>query len=138
MKFLTVARIVFAVLLIAVTYLTVTPNPVDVEGGMDFARWIASMLFGDAGYGDKIGHFLAYGALGAAAALAQLKISGRAALMVVALALYGASLEGVQALGAVRQPELLDALANSLGALISYPVAMRLIEFAQDRVRARA
>lgn len=138
MSFITVARIVFAALFAAVTYLTVTPNPENVEGGMDIARWIAAMLFGDAHYGDKVAHFLAYGALGASAALAQLRIGGRAALMVIALALYGASLEGVQALGAVRSPELLDALANSLGALVSYPAAMKLIEFAREKARARA
>lgn len=138
MKLVTVARAAFIVLLLAVTYLTVTPNPENVEGGMDFARWVSAMLFGDAGYGDKIGHFLAYGALGAAAAFAQIRIGGRAGLTVAALMIYGASLEGVQAIGAVRSPELLDAFANSLGALVSYPAAMALMQFAQTRMRARA
>jgi hypothetical protein len=138
MKFVTIARGVFIVLLIAVTYLTVTPNPEDVEGGMDFARWVASMLFGNANYGDKVAHFLAYSALGASAALAEIRIGGKLLLTISAFALYGASLEGVQALGAVRDPELLDALANSMGALVSYPIATRAIEFARAKAQARA
>jgi hypothetical protein len=126
----------FLLLFVVVTYLTVTPNPGETEGAMDFARWIAEVLFGDALYGDKVAHFLAYGALGASAALAQVKIAQRPVVTVAALALYGASLEGVQAIGAVRQPELLDAFANALGALLAYPAAMLAIEFARARARA--
>ncbi len=55
---------------------------------------------------------------------------------VAILALYGAALEGVQAIGMVRHPELLDALANSLGALLSYPAAAALLDIVRARARA--
>lgn len=69
--------------------------------------------------GDKLAHFLAYGAL--AVALAHALALGRArlgaGLAAVALAAaYGAALEGVQALTPERFPSGLDALVNLIGA----------------------
>lgn len=136
MSFLLAARAAFALLLVVVTYLTVTPNPEDVEASLDFTRWLAAALFSDEALGDKLGHFLAYGALGASAAVARIRIAGSAAAAIAALVLYGAALEGVQAAGAARDPELLDALANALGALSGYPPVAFLAGTAERRARA--
>lgn len=123
MSFHGVARAQFVVLFLLITYLTVTPNPDDTKMGMALTRWLAALLFGDGAFGDKIAHFLAYAALGASAALAQVRLAGRALYAVAGLALYGAALEGVQGLMGVRFPELGDALANSLGAAVGFPAA---------------
>jgi VanZ family protein len=117
MRRLVAARALFAALFLLVTYLSVTPDPDAAGPSLDFARWIANLLFGDEIYGDKVAHFLAYGALGLSAAAAHVRIARRFTFVVLGLALYGALLEGVQALGAVRQPEALDAFANAAGAL---------------------
>ncbi|MEX0645249.1 MAG: VanZ family protein [Parvularculaceae bacterium] len=136
MSFLIVARLVFAALFVLVTYLTVTPNPDDLEAGMAFTRWIAELLFGDAALNDKVAHFLAYAALGASAAAARLKLAGRSIATVGALVFYGGILEGVQALVATRDAELLDALANGLGALAGFSAALLLFQL--QAVKARA
>lgn len=127
MSFRRFARAQLAVLFVLVTYLTVTPNPDDAELGMALTRWLAAMLLGDGAFGDKVAHFLAYAALGGAAALAGVRIAGRALYALAGLALYGAALEGVQGAMGVRQPELADALANALGAAVGYPVAAFLM-----------
>lgn len=123
MSFRSVARALFAALLLLVTYLTVTPNPDDTEMGMALTRWLAALIFGDSALGDKVAHFLAYAMLGASAALAQVKIGGRGLYAVIALMAYGAALEGVQGMMGVRFPEFADALANSLGAGVGFPAA---------------
>lgn len=133
MSFLGFARAQFAVLFLLVTYLTVTPNPDETELGMELTRWLAALIFGDSALADKIAHFLAYAALGASAALARIRIGGRAFTVVAGLALYGAALEGVQGLGGARDPELADALANSLGAAAGFPAAAVVMGFFRRR-----
>lgn len=110
-------RTIFAALLLLVTFLTLTPNPENTEAGFAFTRWIAALLFGDAGFADKVAHFLAYAALGAAAAWAQLALFTKRRVTALALALYGILLEIIQGLGGVRSPEVADAVANALGAI---------------------
>ena len=136
MSFIAGARALFVFLLVVVTWLTLTPNPDDTESGMAITRWIAERLFGEGAYADKVAHFVAYGALGASAALARLRIAGRAAPAIILLAAYGAVLEGVQGLGGVRDPELADAMANAAGALAGYPAAAFLIGVGAARARA--
>ncbi|MEQ8935874.1 MAG: VanZ family protein [Amphiplicatus sp.] len=118
MTFINAARGVFALLFALVTWLTVTPNPDDTKESLAIARWISAMLLGDTAYSDKVAHFMAYASLGGSAALAQLRLAGRPAYTVVALALYGIALEGVQGAMGVRDPELADALANACGAIV--------------------
>ena len=60
---------------------------------------LSSLLFGDARYTDKLAHFAAYGALGAAAFWAQLILWGKKRWTPLALAAYGALLEGLQGIG---------------------------------------
>ena len=136
MSFLTIARALFAMLFVFVTVITVIPNPEETTPGFAFTRWLADLLLGDAQSADKIGHFVAYGALGASAALADIRLFGKAAASIVALAVYGALLEGVQALGGVRDPEYLDAAANAAGALAGYPLMTVIKDAALRRARS--
>jgi hypothetical protein len=110
-------RVVFGLLFVLVTFLTLTPNPDDTEAGFAVTRWIAELVFGNPALADKVAHFAAYGALGAAAAWAQLTLLSKRRITALALALYGVLLEAVQGLGGVRTPEVADAIANGLGAV---------------------
>ncbi|MBB5519689.1 VanZ family protein [Amphiplicatus metriothermophilus] len=112
-----IARAAFALLLVLAAWLSVSPSLEPSEAGFGVARWLAGLLFGDEAAADKIGHFLVYGALGATAALGRLALAGRLLFTVLALAAYGALLEGAQGwLTQTRSPEVLDALANTAGA----------------------
>lgn len=114
------ARIVFVILLILISVLTLIPNPEDVGGGLDAAQWLAALLFGNPEFGDKVAHFGAYGLLGASAFAAQLRISGSLAPTPFILGAYGAMLEGAQRLGGARQADWLDAAANGFGAVSGF------------------
>ncbi len=113
---LAAARAVFVALLVAITYLTLTPNPDETEPGFVVTRWLSNALTGDDALADKIAHFLSYGALGAAAYWAELRLFSRRRGAAAALVLYGIALEVLQGLGGVRDPEIADAIANALGA----------------------
>lgn len=130
------ARFVFAALFLIVSYLTITPNTETVEQGFDIAEWFSAMVFRTPEFGDKIAHFAAYGALGASALWAQLLMFGKKRWTPLLLAAYGAALEGVQAIGGVRSPELLDSAANALGAMAGFGGAFllcRLLTLKQRR-----
>ena len=120
------ARLCFVALFFIVSYLTVTPNPQTVEQGFDIAELLSALVFGTPDFGDKIAHFGAYGALGASAFWAQLVMFGKKRWTPLFLAAYGAVLEGVQAIGGVRSPDLLDSLANALGAMAGFCSAVLL------------
>ncbi len=126
-------RIAFFALALFVTWQTLTPDPEDTDGGMAFARWIAEMVFRSAEMGDKVAHFMAYAALGAAAAFGQFRLLGLRPPIIAAIAVYGMALEGMQGLGGVRAPELADAAANALGVLTAFAAVAALEQF-----RARA
>ncbi|WP_375202300.1 VanZ family protein [Hyphococcus sp.] len=127
-------RILFALLFSLVTYLTLTPNPEDTKAGFAFTRWISTTLFGNPALADKVAHFLAYAALGAAAVWAHLTVFSKRRGSALALAAYGVLLEWLQGLGGVRSPELADAVANGLGALSGATGAVILANLAR-RVR---
>ncbi|OFX01483.1 MAG: hypothetical protein A3E78_06780 [Alphaproteobacteria bacterium RIFCSPHIGHO2_12_FULL_63_12] len=134
MNFKSFWRGVFALLLLFVTWQTLTPDPDTSKPSIAIARFIATLLFHDPQLADKVAHFLAYAALGGAAAFAHLEAANRRWLTIAMLAAYGALLEVAQGLGGVRMPEVADALANSSGALAAYPAAL-LIERALARVK---
>jgi VanZ family protein len=113
-------RIAFSALAILVTWQTLTPDPDETEGGMAIARIIAVLLFHAPEMGDKVAHFLAYAALGATAALGQIRMLALRAPIIAAIAVYGMALEGLQGLGGVREPELADATANALGVIAAF------------------
>ena len=117
-------RFAFICLALFITWQTLTPSPEEAEPGIALARWLAEILLHDPKRADKIAHFLAYAALGGSAAFAGFSLMGRHWPVVIAIALYGAALEGVQGFGGVRSPEIADAFANGLGALISFPAAL--------------
>ncbi len=127
------ARGLFAALFILVTYLTLTPNPEDTDAGFALARWVAVFVLGDSGLADKVAHFMAYGALGAAAFLARFDLFRTRWALPLALAGYGAALEGMQGLGGVRSPELADAVANFLGVVTAYAGATLLAKFTKEK-----
>lgn len=127
-------RGVFALLLLFVTWQTLTPSPEETDSGLALARYLAEMLFQSAAHADKVAHFLAYSALGGAAGMGGLRLGGRRRLSVAALTVYGVLLEYLQGLGGVRDPELLDALANASGALAGFSGAF-LIEKMRLRTR---
>lgn len=135
MKSIWVWRGVFAQLIFFITWQTLTPDPDDTEPSIAIARFIAELLFHDPRFGDKVAHFLAYSALGGAAAFAHINIANRRWLTIAALAAYGAFLEYLQGLGGVRVPEIADALANSSGVVAAYPAAL-LIERALAKVKS--
>lgn len=134
MRIRTVWRGVFALLFALVTFLTLTPDPDDTKQGLAIARFLAGLLFQDERLGDKVAHFLAYASLGVSAMLAGLRLAGRRAAVIALLASYGATLEYLQGLGGVREAELADAIANSLGALAAWPI-MLVLERAIARAR---
>lgn len=111
------ARVGFALLFLLITYLTLTPNPENARAGFNITRQIAEWLFHDPKLGDKVAHFLAYAGLGAAGFWAEMKLFRRRRGAALGLAVYGVLLEGLQGLGGVRTPDLMDAAANGLGAL---------------------
>jgi hypothetical protein len=136
MKVVYSARWLFVLLLGAVTFLTVTPAPEQAKVGFDLSDWIARILFGDAKFGDKVAHVAAYAALGATAAAGEIRIAGRAIGTLVALAAYGALLEGVQGLGGVRSADVADGLANLVGAVSGFGLAAALRGALRQRAAA--
>lgn len=116
-------RIAFIALAVFVTWQTLTPDPEDTESGMALARWIAEALFRSEAMGDKVAHFMAYAALGASAAFGQFRMLGQRGPVIAAIAVYGMSLEGLQGLGGVRDPEIADAMANAFGVIAAFAVA---------------
>lgn len=114
--FLIGLRFGFAALLAIVTWLSIAPNPDESHTGMAATRMIADFFLGDAAHADKVGHFAAYGALGASVFFARILHRPFWAAP-LALGVYGVALEGVQYFLDARAAESLDALANAAGAL---------------------
>lgn len=135
---LLLARIVFVVLLVSVTFLTVTPNSQNADPGFNLTRWLAEFFLGDPLSSDKIGHFFAYCALSGMAILAHLKLFGRFFPVTILLIIYGMILEIVQGIGGARSAEGADALANALGALSAYPVGLAFLFIVGRLLGARA
>ena len=110
-------RVLFGLLFALVTFLTLTPNPDNTKAGFAMTRWIASTLFGDPAFADKVAHFMAYGALGVMAVWAHMTVFSKRRGAALALGAYGVLLEWLQGVGGVRAPEIADAVANGLGAV---------------------
>ncbi len=123
-------RLAFPALLAFVTYTTIAPDPGDVVG-VTIADWIARFVLGDEAHADKAGHFIAYASLSGAFTLAQYVDLRSSAFGIFVLAAYGAALEGVQRLSPERQTDLLDGVANLVGALAAYLIAAAVIILAR-------
>jgi len=85
------------------------------------------------GHGDKIVHLTGYALL--TFWWAQLVTRQRWKLA-AAIVLFGLAIEGLQGLTPDRQPDLLDALANSGGVLLGW-LAARLLPNLPERLAAR-
>jgi hypothetical protein len=127
------ARVFFTALIVLVTYFTLVPDPDAASKGLAFARWISETIFRGAIPHDKVEHFLAYTALGAAAFFAQIRLFNNRYSVPLVLALYGGLLEVVQGLGGVRFVELADGVANTIGAYIGYGGSLLLAAFVRTR-----
>jgi len=127
-------RAIFALLLLFVTFLTLTPDPEKAPSGFAIARLIAQWMFADPALADKVGHFIAYAALGLAASFADIRLRGRRLFAMLAIAAYGAALEFAQGAGGVRTGDIVDAFANTSGALSTF-LAFVLAERALSRAR---
>jgi hypothetical protein len=109
-------RVLTGLLGLAILYLSLTPDPEQLESGMDLVSWVSTLVFGTPEHGDKVGHFIAYCALGAAATLG-FWIKARSVVPIYGgLLVYGGVLEIVQDLGGIRTGDAADMLANTLGA----------------------
>jgi VanZ family protein len=75
----------------------------------------------ETGMSDKLGHFMAYGALALLGWLACAKETTRRRIM-IGLVIYGAALEGLQMLVPGRFFSTLDMIANALGVGAAYAV----------------
>jgi VanZ family protein len=93
----------------AIVWLSLTPAPPEV----------------DLSYGDKLGHFAAYGLL--MFWFSQLYLQTRTRLAYAAgFIAMGIGLEFLQGLLGYRSHELLDMLANALGVLLGWAAALVL------------
>ena len=126
-RFRSAWRISFVLLLIAVTWVTLTPDPDEVSAGFELTRIMSELLFGSDLFGDKIAHFGAYAALGFLAVLARLMMWRSFIPIGMMLAGYGVLLEFGQGWGGVRTMEFADALANAGGAFVGCIAAMVLL-----------
>ncbi|KVW95622.1 hypothetical protein ABW22_09775 [Thiobacillus denitrificans] len=89
----------------------------------------------DSGHADKLVHLFGYALL--MFWWAQLVTRQRWKLA-VAVVLFGIAIEGLQGLTPDRQPDLLDALANSSGVLLGWLVARFLPNLPQHLAARRA
>ncbi len=110
------SKIIFVLLFILVTYLSLTTRPETNESGAAVLRWLSALLFSVPDYADKIAHFLAYGALGFFAAGARFTAIDKIWILFIALSGYGVVMEYFQLVGGVRDPDFWDAMTNAGGA----------------------
>ena len=101
---LTVLRIAFVAYWGFVTFLLLTPHPLDVLGLHEYAETLAG------GYGR---HFLLFAGLGLLGSLGRGRIS--TAKLACLLGAYGVATEVVQAFIPPRTPELADMVEDLLG-----------------------
>ena len=101
---------------IAVVSLADDPSPATGSGGV-IADWVSHLVFGTPAYGDKVAHFAAYAVLSLVTSLAFGRHRSPAALVLLALLVFGGALELLQAAGGVRTGDWLDLLANTLGIM---------------------
>lgn len=108
----------------AIAMLSLSSSDGPPSGLFALLEELVAALFGDAiGY-DKVGHYIAYAALGAFAAFG-VRLHGPRALMSMAAAilLYGGLLEVIQGFTDDRTPSFADLLANALGVSTGFAAA---------------
>lgn len=123
----TVFRALFVIAFLAVTVISLIPNPADAPSGGAFARWLSLLLLGGEKHADKVNHFVAYAALGGLGALSRWPVRRAAIFGPLALAIWGVVMEGGQGLLAARQTDGFDAVANASGAAFGWAGGLVLI-----------
>ncbi len=123
-------RVLFFIAFIAVSVLSLIPDPDDVPGGMDITRWLAEFLLGDEAYADKISHFIAYGVLGGGVALGTVRLFGSMLVAAAAVMAWSGVLEFFQGLTSYRSNDFLDLMANVSGVTIGFITGLLLIKIA--------
>ncbi len=116
----TTFRVLFIIAFLAVTIISLIPNPADAPSGGAFARWLSLFFLGGEEHADKVNHFVAYAALGGLGALSQWPVRRLAIFGPLALAIWGVVMEGGQGLLAARQTDGVDAIANASGAALGW------------------
>ncbi|MEM9232922.1 MAG: VanZ family protein [Pseudomonadota bacterium] len=111
------ARVTAIAIGTAVAILSLTPDTEDLEGATDIFMAIAAFFFGDPELGDKVSHFLAYGALGGMSVFGFARSAREGIMVFVGLLVFGTLLEFAQGLGGVRETDALDLVANFAGLL---------------------
>ncbi len=102
------------ILVLMVTYLSLTPKP--PESPVEF--------------GDKIGHLIAYATLMGW----WHQIERNACRLALAFILMGLALEILQSLGGIRQGDIFDMAANSLGVGLGWFAARFMLGWSRDRL----
>ena len=121
-----VARVLAVITAVMIAFMSLTPVSDAAAGRFSLIEEIAKLIFDDRAQADKIGHFLAYTALGALAAFGVrlfgevLVIFGFLALGLVA---YGGFLEIAQGFVPERSRSFADLLANTLGVFVGFVLA---------------
>ncbi len=129
----TIWRILLFLLLAAVAFLSLASLPPSAIPGNKLTRMIASALFGDVSTADKVGHFIAYFMLGAAAFAARV---ARRSLWLAPLliTLYGVALEGAQFFLTYRTSDIADAIVNGVAATSGFAVAAVLKKLVVEKI----
>jgi hypothetical protein len=96
-----------------IAFLSLAPPDQTEPDRMSLLAVIAELLLGDAGAEDKVGHFLAYAALGFLSLAAK---PGRVLAVIVLSTVYGGVMEVLQLLVEGRSASFADLLADLLGA----------------------
>jgi len=109
-------KIVFLILLTIVTLLSLLTSPIDGPSGSAFTRFLSKILFKAPEHADKIGHFIAYAALGFSATAAQFIRIQKSWIIFLGLSIYGYFMEYLQLLGGTRMAEFMDGISNMLGS----------------------
>ena len=98
----------------AIAFLSLSPADPDSSGGFALLEAIARWLLGDPEQQDKVGHFLAYGALSGSAGFGLTSVSKW--MLFGAALLYGGVFELLQAGLPGRYASWADMVANGSGA----------------------
>ena len=122
-------RLICLVLIVFITWVTLTPDTEHLDGSGGITKWLSALLFGSEEYSDKIGHFSAYAALGFCLLPGKLKLFNRSTIVLALLAIYGGGLELLQNMSENREASIADALANTLGLVLGSSVAFFFFKF---------
>ncbi|MEO1043075.1 MAG: VanZ family protein [Pseudomonadota bacterium] len=120
------ARVLAVGAALAIAVLSLSPSGDTTMEFLHLFEGLAEFFFDDGSQVDKIGHFLAYAALGGLSAFG-VRMVGDArrvlALLALALGFYGGLLEVLQGLFPDRVSSLADWMANMLGVFAGFVLA---------------